>query len=83
MRAETTSTQIGEVVPAKTMTTLSINGRSCAGLLAIQPGVIPLTTRQSDSIIMDDHLFRLVQDSCAINMIDYFRNGAVVNCVNG
>jgi broad specificity phosphatase PhoE len=31
----------------------------------------------------DVHLFRLAQDPCAINVIDYFRDGAVVNCVNG
>src|SRR5579871_698344 len=49
---ETTSTQIGEVVPAATMTTLSLNGRSFTDLLAIQPGVIPVTTMQPDSIIM-------------------------------
>ena len=52
VHVETTSTQIGEVVPAKTMTTLSLNGRSFTDLLAIQPGVIPVTTMQSDSIIM-------------------------------
>ena len=52
MHVETTSTQIGEVVPAATMTTLSLNGRSFTDLLAIQPGVIPVTTMQSDSIIM-------------------------------
>ncbi|MEO8256719.1 MAG: carboxypeptidase regulatory-like domain-containing protein [Acidobacteriota bacterium] len=52
VHVETTSTQIGEVVPAATMTTLSLNGRSFTDLLAIQPGVIPMTTMQSDSIIM-------------------------------
>ena len=52
VHVETTSTQIGEVVPAATMTTLSLNGRSFTDLLAIQPGVIPVTTMQSDSIIM-------------------------------
>lgn len=31
----------------------------------------------------DDHLFRLAQDPCAINVIDYFRDTVVVNCVNG
>jgi len=36
------------VVPAATMTTLSLNGRSFTDLLAIQPGVIPVTTMQSD-----------------------------------
>jgi hypothetical protein len=34
------------------MTTLSLNGRSFTDLLAIQPGVIPVTTMQADSIIM-------------------------------
>ena len=52
IHVETASTQIGEVVPAATMTTLSLNGRSFTDLLAIQPGVIPVTTMQSDSIIM-------------------------------
>jgi hypothetical protein len=52
VHVETTSTQIGDVVPAATMTTLSLNGRSFTDLLAIQPGVIPITTMQSDSIIM-------------------------------
>ena len=52
VHVETTSTQIGDVVPAATMTTLSLNGRSFTDLLAIQPGVIPVTTMQADSIIM-------------------------------
>jgi hypothetical protein len=52
LHVETSSTQIGVVVPAATMTTLSLNGRSFTDLLAIQPGVIPITTMQSDSIIM-------------------------------
>ena len=52
VHVETASTQIGEVVAATTMTTLSLNGRSFTDLLAIQPGVIPVTTLQADSIIM-------------------------------
>jgi len=52
LHVETSSTQIGEVVPAATMTTLSLNGRSFTDLLAIQPGVIPVTTLQADSIVM-------------------------------
>ena len=34
------------------MTTLSLNGRSYTDLLAMQPGVIPITTMQANSIIM-------------------------------
>ena len=52
VHVETASTQIGEVVPAATITALSLNGRSFTDLLAIQPGVIPATTLQPDSIIM-------------------------------
>jgi hypothetical protein len=49
---DTVSTQIGEVVSAATMTTLSLNGRSYTDLLSIQPGVIPMTTVLPDAVIM-------------------------------
>jgi hypothetical protein len=52
VRVDTVSTQLGEVVPATTMTSLSLNGRSYTDLLSIQPGVIPTTTIQSNSVIM-------------------------------
>jgi len=52
VRVDTVSTQLGEVVPSKTMTTLSLNGRSYTDLLSIQPGVIPTTTIQANSVIM-------------------------------
>jgi hypothetical protein len=52
IRVDTVSTQLGEVVPSTTMTTLSLNGRSYTDLLAIQPGVIPTTTIQPNSVIM-------------------------------
>jgi broad specificity phosphatase PhoE len=31
----------------------------------------------------DGHLFRVAQEPCAINVIDYFHEDAVVQCVNG
>ena len=52
VRVDTVSTQLGEVVSATKMTTLSLNGRSYTDLLAIQPGVIPVTTIQPNSVIM-------------------------------
>ena len=52
VRVDTVSTQLGEVVSAPTMTSLSLNGRSYTDLLSIQPGVIPVTTIQSNSVIM-------------------------------
>ena len=51
-QVETASTQMGQVVSADKMTTLSLNGRSYTDLLPIQPGVVPITTMMSDSIIM-------------------------------
>src|SRR5262249_60926081 len=38
--------------PPQTMTSLALNGRSYTDLLSIQPGVIPTTTIQSNSVIM-------------------------------
>jgi hypothetical protein len=52
IRVETASTQLGQVVEATKMTTLSLNGRSYTDLLPIQPGVIPITTIQANSVIM-------------------------------
>src|SRR5712692_5364580 len=52
VRVETVSTQLGDVVSAPTMTSLSLNGRSYTDLLSIQPGVIPTTTMQPNSVIM-------------------------------
>src|SRR5262249_47471721 len=52
IHVDTVSTQLGDVVPARTMTTLSLNGRSYTDLLSIQPGVIPTTTIQANSVIM-------------------------------
>jgi hypothetical protein len=52
VRVDTVSTQLGEVVPSTTMSSLSLNGRSYTDLLSIQPGVIPTTTIQSNSVIM-------------------------------
>src|SRR5712671_1008981 len=49
---ETVQTQLGELVSDVKMTTLSLNGRSYTDLLPIQPGVIPITTIQANSVIM-------------------------------
>jgi hypothetical protein len=52
IQVDTVSTQLGEVVASQTMTALSLNGRSYTDLLSIQPGVIPTTTIQANSVIM-------------------------------
>jgi Carboxypeptidase regulatory-like domain len=49
---ETTATHLGEVVSGTQMTSLPLNGRSYTDLLAIQPGVAPISTLLPSSVIM-------------------------------
>jgi len=44
LQAETTSTQLGDVIAAANVAALPLNGRSYTDLLALQPGVTPVTT---------------------------------------
>jgi carboxypeptidase family protein len=52
VHVDTVSTQVGEVVTGKAMTAVALNGRSFTDLLALQPGIVPMTTQQPDSIVM-------------------------------
>ncbi|MCU1320568.1 MAG: Oar protein [Acidobacteriaceae bacterium] len=52
LAVESSSTQLGEVVSATQMTALPLNGRSYTDLLAIQPGVAPVSTLLPSSVIM-------------------------------
>lgn len=49
-RVETTDTQLGEVITGSTITAVPLNGRSFTDLLALQPGVAPMTTITGNSI---------------------------------
>lgn len=49
---ETTSTQVGQVVTGPQITGVALNGRSYTDLLALQPGIVPMSTQQPDSIVM-------------------------------
>jgi Carboxypeptidase regulatory-like domain len=49
---ETMSTQLGEVVSSTQITEVALNGRSYTDLLALQPGIVPVSTQTPDSIIM-------------------------------
>jgi len=49
---ETVATHLGEVVSGAQITALPLNGRAYTDLLAIQPGVSPITTLKSNSVIM-------------------------------
>ncbi len=52
VRIETDTTQMGEVVTGRSMTSVALNGRSFTDLLALQPGIVPVTTQEPDSIVM-------------------------------
>ena len=52
VHVETSSTQVGEVVSAKQMTGVALNGRSYTDLLALQPGIVPMSTQTPNSIVM-------------------------------
>ena len=52
VQVETTATHLGEVVTGDQMTAIPLNGRSYTDLLAIQPGVAPISTLLPSSVIM-------------------------------
>jgi hypothetical protein len=49
VQAETTSTQLGDVIEDRKMNTLPLNGRSYTDLLGLQAGVIPITSSVQDT----------------------------------
>jgi Carboxypeptidase regulatory-like domain len=51
-QVDTVATHLGEVVSGAQMTSLPLNGRSYTDLLAIQPGVAPISTLLPSSVIM-------------------------------
>ncbi len=51
-QVETVATHLGEVVSGTQIEALPLNGRSYTDLLAIQPGVSPITTLTPTSVIM-------------------------------
>jgi hypothetical protein len=50
VHVDTTSTQMGELITAATMTAVPLNGRSYTDLLALQPGVAPVTSISSATV---------------------------------
>jgi hypothetical protein len=52
VQVETAATHLGEVVSSGQMMALPLNGRSYTDLLAIQPGVAPVSTLLPSSVIM-------------------------------
>jgi hypothetical protein len=52
LAAETTSTQLGEILSTKKMEDVPLNGRSFTDLMAVQPGIVPVNTAQAGAVIM-------------------------------
>src|SRR2546427_1381396 len=52
VQVETTDTQIGGVITSTDITSVALNRRSYTDLLALQPGIIPMSTQTPDSIVM-------------------------------
>jgi Carboxypeptidase regulatory-like domain len=52
VEVDTIATHLGEVISSAQMTALPLNGRSYTDLLAIQPGVAPISTLLPGSVIM-------------------------------
>jgi hypothetical protein len=51
-QVETASSQMGQVVSGTQMTSVALNNRSYTDLLALQPGIVPMSTQLPDSIVM-------------------------------
>lgn len=49
---DTAGTQMGELITAAQMTSIPVNGRSYTDLLALQPGVIPASSKQPNAVVM-------------------------------
>jgi hypothetical protein len=52
VEVDSIATHLGEVISSSQMTALPLNGRSYTDLLAIQPGVAPISTLLPSSVIM-------------------------------
>jgi hypothetical protein len=52
VQVETQSTQMGDVETSEVITAVALNGRSFTDLLALQPGIVPMTTQTPDSVVM-------------------------------
>ncbi len=51
-QVETANTQMGDLIGSAKMTAIPVNGRSYTDLLAIQPGVTPVSAKQPNAVMM-------------------------------
>ena len=52
LQVETTDTATGDTITAAKMATIPLNGRSFTDLLALQPGIVPASSRQPGAVVM-------------------------------
>ena len=52
LAAETTSTQMGEMLDTQRIESVPLNGRNFTDLIAVQPGIVPVNTAQPGAVIM-------------------------------
>lgn len=52
IHVDTETTQMGEIFTGTAITTVALNGRSFTDLLALQTGIVPVTTQQPNSVVM-------------------------------
>ncbi len=51
-QVETANTHMGDLITGTKMTGIPVNGRSYTDLLALQPGVTPVSTKQPNAVVM-------------------------------
>lgn len=51
-QVETANTQMGDVIRGSKMTGIPVNGRSYTDILALQPGVTPVSAKQPNAVMM-------------------------------
>ncbi len=51
-QVETANTHMGDLITETKMTAIPVNGRSYTDLLALQPGVTPVSTKQPNAVVM-------------------------------
>lgn len=76
VQVETTNTQMGEVITDSKMTTVPLNGRSYTDLLALQPGVVPVSSGQYNTLSPSGNLNA---GSMSVNGQRESANGFMVN----
>src|SRR6202166_586508 len=52
VHVETESSQMGQVVTGTEIVSVALNGRSFTDLMSLQPGIVPMSTQTSDSVVM-------------------------------